>query len=151
MKLNKDKYIILEIIPTNLKERDGIIIQLSALKIDSLNLLGRFDYRLKEEALPIIEMKSWIEYDKNSFTYVDSEKEILAHFKEFAEDLPILILDNIYTPAFIKELGNKQEQILDYLNLQYCETIIDDIITKYRLEPSEHIVDLLYEALMMEN
>lgn len=151
MKLNKDKYIILEIIPTNLKERDGIIIQLSALKIDSLNLLGRFDYRLKEEVLPIIEMKSWIEYDKNSFTYVDSEKEILAHFKEFAEELPILILDNIYTPAFIKELGNKQEQILDYLNLQYCETIIDDIITKYRLEPSEHIVDLLYEALMMEN
>lgn len=151
MKLNKDKYIILEIIPTNLKERDGIIIQLSALKIDSLNLLGRFDYRLKEEVLPIIEMKSWIEYDKNSFTYVDSEKEILAHFKEFAEELPILILDNIYTPAFIKELGNKQEQILDYLNLQYCETIIDDIITKYKLEPSEHIVDLLYEALMMEN
>ena len=72
--LNNKKIVILELIPTNLKSKNGVIIQLSALKIDSLKLIDRFDYRLTDEALPIIEMKEWINYDNNSFKYVKSDK-----------------------------------------------------------------------------
>ena len=43
------KYIILELIPT--KSIGGDIIQLSALKIDDLKLIDRFDYRLNEDKI----------------------------------------------------------------------------------------------------
>ena len=150
MDIKNDKYVILEIIPTNVKSKNGVIIQLSALKIDGLKLLDRFDYRLKDEALPIIEMKSWIDYDNNSFKYVESENNILNDFKLFTEGLPILILDNIYTKEFFNNFDNKFDYITNYLELEYNEHIIEEIMNKYNLEPSEHIVDLLYEALMMK-
>lgn len=149
MDIKKDKYIILEIIPTNYKSKNGIIIQLSALKIEGLKLIERFDYRLKDEALPIIEMKDWINYDSASFTYVNTEQDIMDNFKRFNDNLPILILDNIYTKEFIESINSNINCILDYLDMEYSENIVDEIINKYHLEPSEHIVDLLYEALMM--
>lgn len=149
MDIKKDKYIILEIIPTNYRSKNGIIIQLSALKIEGLKLIERFDYRLKDEALPIIEMKDWINYDSTSFTYVNTEQDIMDNFKQFNDNLPILILDNIYTKEFIESINSNINCILDYLEMEYSENIVDEIINKYHLEPSEHIVDLLYEALMM--
>lgn len=149
MDIKKDKYIILEIIPTNYRSKNGIIIQLSALKIEGLKLIERFDYRLKDEALPIIEMKDWINYDSASFTYVNTEQDIMDNFKQFNDNLPILILDNIYTKEFIESINSNINCILDYLEMEYSENIVDEIINKYHLEPSEHIVDLLYEALMM--
>ena len=45
--MNGKKYIILEIIPT--KVLGGDIAQLSALKLEGLELKDRFDYRLCEE------------------------------------------------------------------------------------------------------
>lgn len=149
MNIEKDKYIILEIIPTNHKAKNGVVIQLSALKINGLTLVERFDYRLKDSSLPIIEMKEWINYDNSSFTYVDSEQEILNAFQKFSDNLPILILDNNYTKDFIEPFARNINYILDYLDMEYSDDIIDKIIHKYHLEPSEHIVDLLYEALMM--
>ena len=74
--MNKE-YIILELIPTASNPSKGSIIQLSALKIKDLTLLDRFDYRLNDDKLPIKEMKSWIDYDRDSFNYVDSDKNIL--------------------------------------------------------------------------
>jgi hypothetical protein len=150
MNIQNDKFIILEIIPTNIKSKNGKIIQLSALKIDGLKLLDRFDYRLKDESLPIIEMKSWINYDNDYFKYVDSEEDILSNFKLFSENLPILILDNIYTKDFFNDFNNNFNYITEYLELEYNEHIIEEIMDKYNLEPSNHIVDLLYEALMMK-
>lgn len=150
MNIKKDKYIIIELIPTNFKSKNGIIIQLSALKIEALKLIDRFDYRLSDDALPIAEMKSIINYDNNSFVYVNSEKEILNKFKYFCKDYPIIIMDDVYTKDFISIFNNKIEYIFDYLNMKYSKKIIDEIIEKYNLEPSEHIVDLLYEALMQE-
>ena len=44
MDLNKERYIILEIIPTKIK--GGDIAQISALKINGIKLEDRFDYRL---------------------------------------------------------------------------------------------------------
>lgn len=150
MNIKKDKYIILELIPTNHKSKDGIIIQLSALKINGLKLEDRFDYRLFDESLPILEMKSIINYDNDNFTYVKNEEEILNSFKTFCDDYTILIMDNIYTKDFLDTFNNNIEYIFDYLNMKYSKNIINEIVDKYNLETSEHIVDLLYEALLME-
>lgn len=146
--MENKEYIILEIIPTSSNPDNGTIIQLSALKLKGLNLIDRFDYRLNDEYLPIKEIKEWINYDNNSFTYVDSDEIILNDFSKWSNDLPILIIDNIYTPLYLKKLNNNLEYIYNYLDMEYSTTLIDEIITKYNLEPSNHIVDLLYEALI---
>ena len=49
MDLNKERYIILEIIPT--KVLGGDVAQLSALKINGVKLEDRFDYRLNEDKI----------------------------------------------------------------------------------------------------
>ena len=145
--MNKE-YIILELIPTASHPDKGCIIQISALKIKDLKLLDRFDYRLNYDKLPIKEMKSWIDYDKESFNYVNSSNEMLSKLSNWSNGLPILILDNIYTPLYLKNLDNKLEFIYEYLEMEYSTDIIDKIIDKYHLEPSNYIVDLLYEALI---
>lgn len=150
MDLNNTKYIILELIPTSLNPEKGLIIQLSALKLEGLKLLDRFDYRLKEELNPYPQMLEMFSYDKNSFTYKDTKEEILNDFTKWTEDLPLLILDNQYTPKYLASLSNQQESILKYLNEEYQDDIIEKIINKYNLEPSNYIVDLLYEALIKE-
>ena len=150
MELNNKKYIIIEIIPTALHPDKGEIVQLSALKLDGIKLLDRFDYRLKEELNPIPDLNEIISYDKDSFIYKDSTKEILDEFSKWSEELPILILDNLYTENYLQELPNKRESILKYLNEEYSDDIINRLINKYQLEPSNYIVDLLYESLIKE-
>lgn len=151
MNIKQKKYIILEIIPTAGEPKKGSIIQLSAIKLDGLNLIDRFDYRLKDESLPILEMKSWIDYDQDAFNYVDNDSEMLNHFNKWSDNLPILIIDNLYTPKYLSSLPNKLEYIYEYLNMDYSEDLIDKIIEKYNLQPTNYIVDLLYEALIYEN
>ena len=48
MDFNKDKYIIVEIIPTRSNSKDGFIAQISALKLEGLKLIDRFDYRVTD-------------------------------------------------------------------------------------------------------
>ena len=144
------KIVILELIPTNLKNKNGSIIQLSALKLDNLKLLDRFDYRINDDYLPIKEMKEWINYDNDSFIYVNSEDEILSNFKDFCDNCDLYNIDNKYIKDFIKYLNNNIYNILDYLNLEYSDDIIDIIMEKYNIQPTNHIVDILYEALMLK-
>lgn len=146
----KKKYIIVEIIPTASSPEKGEIIQISALKLDGLQLLDRFDYRLQEDKLPIPEMQSWIDYDKELFSYVDDPKKMVKEFKKWSKDFPILILDETYTPNYLKELHNELVPILPILNEEYSERIIDKLSEKYHLQPSNYIVDLLYECLIQE-
>lgn len=148
MNLMKEKYIILEIIPTAIHPSKGDIIQLSALKIDGIKLTDRFDYRLKEDLIAIPDFKEIISYDKESFTYKDSTKEILEDFKNWIEDLPLLIIDNLYTENFLESINNKKESIFNYLDTKYNDNIIEELIKEYNLEPSNYIVDLLYESLI---
>ncbi len=145
------KYIILELIPTASTKEKGDIIQLSALKLEDLNLIDRFDYRLVEEKIPLTELKEMISYDKEKFIYKNETDEILEEFKKWSEDLPLLILNNSYTLDYLKELNNKKEDISDYLKIPFSDDIIDIIINKYNLQPSNYIVDLLYEALIYES
>ncbi len=148
MELLKEKYIILEIIPTAINPKKGDIIQLSALKLNGLNLVDRFDYRLREDLIALNDFKEMVSYDKPLFTYKDSTKEILESFKEWIEDLPLLIIDNVYTENFLETIDNSKESIFNYLDTKYNDNIIDELMKKYDLEPSNHIVDLLYESLI---
>ena len=145
------KYIILELIPTASTREKGDIIQLSALKLEDLNLIDRFDYRLIEKKIPLTEHKEKIRYDKENFIYKNETEEILEEFKKWSEDLPLLILNNSYTLDYLKELNNKKEDISDYVKIPFSDDIIDKIIEKYNLQPSNYIVDLLYEALIYES
>lgn len=150
MKLEKSKYIILELIPTSLNPDKGLIIQLSALKVDGIKIIDRFDYRLKEENNPYPSMVELFSYDKDSFVYKDNKEQIIEEFTKWSDNLPLLILDNKYTENYLKDLTNKKESILSYLNEEYQDDIIEKLISKYQLEPSNYIVDLLYESLIKE-
>lgn len=148
MNLQKDKYIIVEIIPTHSNPTKGDIIQISALKLKGVQLLDRFDYRLKDEFIDNDDLKEMISYDKDSFTYIDSS--LLEEFKKWIEDYPLLILDEVYTPNYLEEIDNRKEIIYPYLDLEYADDIFEKIMKKYQLQPSNHLVDLLYEAIIYE-
>lgn len=148
MNLKKDKYIIVEIIPTALNPQKGTLIQLSALKLEGLKLVDRFDYRLKEKHIYIKDFIDLISYDKESFIYKDTPKEILNDFQKWSEELPILILDNQYTKNFLEVLPNKLEYIESYMHTKYTDHLIEELIEKYKLEPTNYVVDILYESLI---
>lgn len=148
MNLLKEKYIILELIPTALNKEQGVLVQLSALKINGIQLLDRFDYRLNDDKVPLTDFIDICSYDRDSFTYLDSTEEILEKFKDWIEDLPLLIIDNIYTRNYLKDIPNFKESIFDYLGIENNDDAIDKMISKYHLEPSNYIVDLLYEAMI---
>ena len=150
MDLKKDKYIIVEIIPTYSTKDKGYIAQISALKIDSLKLLDRFDYRLKDNLIENDDLKRFIQYDKKSFTYVDNKYFILEKFKHWVEDYPLLILEESYTRDYLDEISNKKELVYKYLDMDYSLDIFERIMEKYKLEPSNHLVDLIYEAIIFE-
>ena len=150
MNLQKDKYIIVEIIPTHSDSNEGFIAQISALKLDGIKLLDRFDYRVENKLIENDDIKNMISYDKDMFTYVNNIYFIIEKFKRWVEDYPILIMDEIYTPSYLKELPNKKELIYPYLNLEYSQDVFIKIMDKYKLEPSNHLVDILYEAIIYE-
>ena len=145
------KYIILEITPDAISPKYGNIIQLSALKLDGLKLLDRFDYRLKYDKINNNDLRKLISYDKNSFKYVDDYRKILDKFKKWSKGLPLLIIDNTYTYNFLEDIDNEKKSIFTYLGLEYSDDVIDKVIQKYNLKPSNYIVDLLYEALIYES
>lgn len=147
----KEKYVILELIPTSSDPSRGDIVQLSALKIDGLNLMDRFDYRINEDYVPLTEMLDMISYDKDKFIYKETTKEIMEDFMNWVEDYELLILNNSYTLKYLEGVPNLKRDISTYLNIPYTDQIIDVIIDKYHLQPSNYIVDLLYEALIYES
>ena len=74
----------------------------------------------------------------------------MKKFKEFIEDLPLLIIDNSYTRNYLEEFDNEKESIFKYLNLDITDDVFDRLINKYNLEVSNYLVDLLYEAIIRE-
>ena len=147
--MNGKKYIILEIIPT--KVLGGDIAQLSALKLEGLELKDRFDYRLCEEKINIPDIIDMINYNKDNFKYVKRTSTIIRNFKKWIEDYDLLIIDNLYTENYLEGIKNKKESVFKYLNMEFSDNIIEKIMDKYSLVPSNHIVDLLYEAIIYEN
>ena len=150
MDLQKDKYIIVEIIPTHSDPEKGFIAQISALKLEGIKLLDRFDYRVENKLIDNDDIKNIISYDKEMFTYAKSIYFILNKFKHWIEDYPLLIIEEVYTPKYLKEIDNSKELIYPYLNLEYSSAVFNKIMDKYKLEPSNHLVDILYEAIIYE-
>ena len=151
MNLEKDKYIIVEVIPTHSNAEKGMIAQISALKLDGLKLKDRFDYRLKDELIENKDLKEVIQYDKASFTYVDNPNFIPEKFKSWAKDLPLLLIEDTYTLDYLKDIKNKKELIYPYLNMEHSYDVFNKIMKKYNLAHSNHLVDLLYEAIIYES
>ncbi len=150
MDLNKEKYIILEIVPTAVDPKKGDVAQLSALKIDGIKLVDRFDYRLDKSKIKIPEILRMLDYDNDAFKYAKTTKTIINNFKKFIGDLPLLIIDNTYTRNYLSEIDNKKESVFKYLKLDVSDDVFDKLMNKYDLEPSNYLVDLLYEALIKE-
>jgi len=147
----KGKNIILEIIPTHSKSEYGYIVQLQALKLDGIKLVDRFDYRVVDSLVENKDLLNLISYDKDNFNYTENVNTILKDFKKWSKGYKLLFIDNEYTLDYIKELPNEKESIFKYLNMEFSNDIIEKIIDKYHLEPSNYIVDLLYEALIYES
>ena len=76
--------------------------------------------------------------------------QILEEFKNWIQDYPLLIIDNEYTKNYLSSIPNPKESIFKYLDILNDDKVIDKMISKYQLEPSNYIVDLLYEALIQE-
>lgn len=148
MDLKKDRFIIMELIPTSLNPERGEIVQLSALKINGMQLEDRFDYRLNEKFIPYKSFVDLIDYDKEMFNYLDTKKEIMDKFENWIEDITLLTMDNEYTNNYLKDITNKKESVFDYLNITNTDDVIDRIMRLYNIEPTNHVVDILYEALI---
>lgn len=148
MKLDKDKYVIVEIIPTTLRKETGDIIQLSALKINKLQIEERFDYRLNEDKILIKDFLDIISYDKESFTYKYSTEEILEDFKKFIGNYKLLIMDNTYTRNYLSDIKNKKVSLYDYFDIDDKDRFIEELIKKYDIEPTNYIVDIIYESII---
>ena len=148
MKLPKE-YIIVEIIPNHSNAKVGFIVQLQALKIKDNKIIDRLDLRVNENLVDNIDLLNMISYDKEMFTYVDNDI-ILNKLVNFIGKDRLLIIDNSYTLDYLKNINNKKESVFKYLDLEFSNDVFDKLIDKYKLEPSNHLVDLLYEALMFE-
>ena len=151
MKLDKDKYIILEIIPDHSDSKKGKICQLQALKIDNLKLIDRFDYRLNKDKIENIAILKAIDYDNDKFKYVLNSNTILTDFKNWCNNYPLILIENSYTLEYLKEMNNVKELVYPYLDMEHSYNVFDEIINKYNLEPSNHLVDLIYEAIIYES
>lgn len=148
---NNKKYIIVEIIPTAISPEKGPVAQISALKLKGLELIDRFDYRLNEDFIYNHDILKMINYDKDKFNYLDSGETIISEFAKWSEDIDLLIIDNLYTNNYLSKLTNKKTNIFSYLDLKCDVNVIDKVLEKYKLENSNYIVDLLYEALIYES
>ena len=148
MDFEKDKYIILEIIPTGPSKDKGDIVELTALKLDGIKLVDRFNYRLNKDKVSIKEFLDMCSYDEDSFNYLDNTNDILDKLKEFVEDLPLILIDNTYTLNYLEDFNNSKELIYPYLELEHNDLAIQNMIDKYKLEESNYLIDLVYEAII---
>ncbi len=151
MNLLKDKYVIVEVIPTSGNSKKGIIAQLSALKLEGIKLLDRFDYRIDDSFVDNNDLLEMISYDKENFKYTSDTSLIIKKFKEWIEDLPILLIENDYTKDYLKDINNGMELVYPYLNVDYNYDVFNTIMAKYQIAPSNYLVDIIYEAIIAES
>jgi DNA polymerase III alpha subunit (gram-positive type) len=149
MKLPKE-YIIVEIIPSHSNSKYGFIVQLQALKIKEDKIIDRLDLRVNEDLINNPDLVNMISYDEEMFTYVNDKEDILKDFIKFIGKDKLLIIDNYYTLDYLSTIKNKKESVFKYLDLELSDDVFDKIMKKYKLEPSNHLVDLLYEAIIFE-
>ena len=149
MKIPK-KYVIVEVIPSHSNSKVGFIVQLKALKINDDKIVDRLDLRIDDSLINNPDLLNMISYDKEMFKYTKDKNKILKEFTKFIGKDKLLIIDNYYTLDYLSKIPNKKESVFKYLGLEFSNEVFDKLMDKYKLEPSNHLVDLLYEALMFE-
>ena len=149
MKKLPKEFIIVEIIPNHSNAKVGFIVQLQALKIKDDKIIDRLDLRVNEDLINNPDLLNMISYDKEMFKYIEKDS-LMKEFIKFIEKDKLLIIDNYYTLDYLSKISNKKESVFKYLNLECSNDVFDKLIEKYKLEPSNHLVDLLYEALIFE-
>ena len=149
MKIPK-KYVIVEVIPSHSNSKVGFIVQLQALKINDDKIVDRLDLRIDDSLINNPDLLNMISYDKEMFKYTKDKNKILKEFTKFIGKDKLLIIDNYYTLDYLSKIPNKKESVFKYLGLEFSNEVFDKLMDKYKLEPSNHLVDLLYEALMFE-
>ncbi len=149
MRLPKE-YVIVEIIPSHSNAKVGFIVQLQALKIKEDKIIGRLDLRVEDKLIDNQDLLNMISYDKEMFIYTNKKDYILKEFIKFIGKDKLLIIDNYYTLDYLSNISNKKESVFKYLGLDLTDDVFDKIMKKYELEPSNHLVDLLYEAIIFE-
>ena len=150
MKLPKE-YVIVEIIPNHSNAKVGFIVQLQALKIKNDKIIDRLDLRVSDNLIENSDLLNMISYDKEMFTYVENKDFIIKEFINFINKDKLLIIDNYYTLDYLNDIKNTKESVFKYLDLEFSDDVFNKLMDKYKLEPSNHLVDLLYEALIFEN
>lgn len=150
MDFSKDKYVILELIPTSLNKDNGDIVELTALKLDGIKLVDRFNYHLNKDKVKIKEFLEMCNYDDDLFNYADTTDEILDKFKEFIGNHKLIVLDDTYTLNYLADFLNDKELIFPYFDLEFNDKVIEELVKKYGLEPSNYMVDLVYEAIIRQ-
>ena len=149
MRLPKE-YIIVELIPSHSSSKNGFIVQLQALKIKEDKIIGRLDLRVDEKLINNPDLLNIVSYDKDMFTYYSDKETIMQEFIKFIGKDKLLIIDNYYTLDYLKNIKNKKDSVFKYLGLEFSDDVFDKVIDKYKLESSNHFVDLLYEAIIFE-
>ena len=144
------KFIIVELIPSHSNSKIGFIAQLQALKIKDKKIIDRLDLRMDESLITNLDLLKMISYDKEMFTYFKDKNALVKEFKKFIGKDKLLIIDNSYTKDYLQDIKNTKDSIFKYLDMDYSDDVFDKIIKKYNLEPSNHLVDLLYEAVIFE-
>lgn len=150
MKKLPKEYIIVEIIPSHSNSKNGFIVQLQALKIKEDKIIGRLDLRVDESLINNPDLLRMVSYDKDMFTYFSNKETIMEEFIKFIGKDKLLIIDNFYTLDYLNNISNKKESIFKFLGLEFSNDVFDKIIDKYKIEPSNHLVDILYEAIIFE-
>ncbi len=135
--------ILLELIPS--KSKDGDIIQIEALDIKNNEIIKRLNIRY---LVPHLDQKliDMVSYDKDDHIYLDSTESMLKALKDFAKDKTIYIMDNSYTKDYLKEFSTSF--IEDFLS-EEKENFLERMIKKYNIEPTNYIVDILYESIIL--
>lgn len=148
-----NEVIILELVPTSSNPATGEVVQLSAIKVSGYNIVGRFDFRINKSKITNPDLAALFSYDELDFTIANSSHQLMQAFKLWAQTCPLLIIDNAYTSAYLShyKITNPASSVFTFLNTTYHDGIIEELIQKYNLAPSNYIVDLLFEALLYEN
>lgn len=150
--MENKKYIILEIVPSSLYAEKGEVLQLSAIKLNGFALIDRFDKRIVAEKVPFAELEKLISYDKEQFVYKNTSKEIMETFKNWIEDYNLLYINNAFTENYLNyyDVTNNKQPVFELLHMEYSDNVVEKMLEKYNLQPSNYVVDLIFEALINE-
>ena len=62
-----------------------------------------------------------------------------------------MLIEKDYTKEYLASLNNKMELVYPYLEVEYNYGVFNTIMNKYQIEASNYLVDIIYEAIILES